>query len=375
MQQPSPTAQIAAIPPTTPFVAPEELARRVGRASLLRLGANESAFGPSPLALANMREAVAESAFYGDPESRELREALALLQCVGIDNLVVAGGIDELLGLIVRGFCAPGDRAVMTRGSYPTFAFQVAAHGARLELASASADGGVDPDALIAAAHAHRAKVVYVANPDNPSDTFLPAATIARIRAALPDATLLILDEAYADFVPPAALPPTGLIARTIRTRTFSKAYGLAGARIGYAIADADTIALFQKYRLHFGVNRTAQVGALAALGDPAFIAWVVAEVARGRDEYHALAARYGKRSQATYTNFVLLEIGTRAQAEAMVTALLARGVFVRKPAAPPLDGFIRVTVGTPADRATFAEAFGSALAEALDARSENATA
>jgi histidinol-phosphate aminotransferase len=358
---------IAAIPATVPFVAPEELARRVGRSSLLRLGANESAFGPSPHALAAMRAAAAETAWYGDPESRELREALAARHGVGIENLVVGSGIDDLLGLVVRGYCAPGDVAVMTAGSYATFAFHVAAYGVRLATAKPVADGGVDPAALVAAARIHRAKIVYLANPDNPSDTFAAASVVARIRRELPGETLLVLDEAYADFVPREELPPDGVIPGTIRMRTFSKAHGLAGARIAYAIAEPETIALFQKFRLHFGVNRAAQAAALASLADEAFVAGVAAEVARGRDEYRALGARLGLRTQATYTNFVLFAIGMRAQAEAVVAALLERGVFVRKPGAPPLDGWIRVTVGTPSDRAAFAEAFAEALAEVCE--------
>ncbi len=173
---------------------------------------------------------------------------------------------------------------------------------------------------------------------------------------------LLFLDEAYADFVPRADLPPDVIDPRTIRTRTFSKAYGMAGARIGYALASAETIGIFQKLRLHFGVNRTAQIGALAALEDDAFLRGVIAEVARGREEYRALAVRHALAAPPSATNFVCIGIGTREQAEAMVGVLLELGVFVRKPWAPPLDGYIRVTVGTPGERAAFAERFGEAL-------------
>jgi histidinol-phosphate aminotransferase len=185
---------------------------------------------------------------------------------------------------------------------------------------------------------------------------------VALLRDGLPPDTLFVLDEAYADFVAPGSLLPDAIDARTIRLRTFSKAYGMAGARIAYAIAPAAMIATFQKVRLHFGVSRTAQAGALASLDDPAFIAEVVAEVARGREDYRALAARHGLRALPSHTNFVTLEVGTRAQAEAMVSGLLERGVFVRKPGAPPIDGFIRVTVGTPHERASFADAFAIVL-------------
>jgi histidinol-phosphate aminotransferase len=359
---PQPTAQVAAIPPMTPFVAPEELARRVGRSELLRLGANESAFGPSPRAIGAMREAVGLTSWYGDPESLELRAALAARHACAVEEIVVASGIDDLMGLIVRAFCGPGDACVATRGTYPTLFYHLNAFGARAELADPDASGGIVPESIVDAVQRSGAKLVYVANPDNPSGAFAGRATLAALRDALPDDTLLFLDEAYADFVPRDALPPDAIDPRTIRTRTFSKAYGMAGARIGYALASADVIATFQKLRLHFGVNRTAQIGALAALGDDAFLRGVIAEVERGRDEYHALAAAHGLPSLASSTNFVCIGIGTKAQAETMVGVLLELGVFVRKPWAPPIDGYIRVTVGTASERAQFAERFAEAL-------------
>jgi histidinol-phosphate aminotransferase len=358
---PQATPQIARVPAVTPFVAPEELARRVGRSSLLRLGANESAFGPSPKAIAAMREAIALTSWYGDPESVELRTALAARHGCALDNIVIGSGIDDLMSLIVRTFCAPGDVALQTTGTYATWAYHVAAYGARLATADPTPDAAIDVSALIAAARQCAPKLVYVANPDNPSGAFVAASELARLRAGLADDVLLVLDEAYADFVDPGLLPPAVVDPRTIRLRTFSKAFGLAGARVGYAIAPAAFIAVFQRIRQHFGVNRTAQIGALAALEDEAFVRTVSAEVARGRAEYADLGRRLGCRTLASSTNFVCFEIGTREQAEAMLGRLLEAGVFVRKPYAPPIDGFIRVTVGTPDERAAFARIFAAA--------------
>ena len=359
---PQPAPDVAAVPASTPFVAPEELARRVGRSSLIRLGANESAFGPSPKAIAAMLEAVPYSSLYGDPESLELRTALALRHACRRDNIVVGSGIDDLMSLIVRTYCAPGDVALSTRGTYATWAYHVAAYGVRAALAEPATDGRIDIDALLTLARRAAPKIVYVANPDNPSGAFVEAAQLARLRAGLADSVLLVIDEAYADFVDPRRLPPPDIDARTIRLRTFSKAYGLAGARVGYAIAGIEAIATFQRIRQHFGVNRTAQFGALAALEDRAFVAGVVAEVERGRDEYAALGRRLGCRTLPSATNFVCFEIGTREQAEALLAALLEHGVFLRKPYASPLDGFVRVTVGTPAERAIFGREFAAAL-------------
>ncbi|HEV3089350.1 MAG TPA: aminotransferase class I/II-fold pyridoxal phosphate-dependent enzyme [Candidatus Elarobacter sp.] len=368
-RRPQPTPLVAAVPPSTPFVAPEELARRQGLSEVLRLGANESAFGPSPRAIAAMREAVALTSWYGDPESLELRRALAARHNCTVAEIVVACGIDDLMGLIVRAFCAPGDACVATRGTYPTLFYHLNAYGARAEFADPDERGGIVPQNIVDAVARSGAKLVYIANPDNPSGGFVDRATLAQLREALPDDVLLFLDEAYADFITRDELPEDVIDPRTIRTRTFSKAYGMAGARIGYALCSAEIVTTFQKLRLHFGVNRTAQIGALAALDDDAFLRGVVAEVERGRDEYHALAAQHGLPSLPSRTNFVCIGIGTKAEADAMLAALLELGVFVRKPWAPPIDGYIRVTVGTAAERTRFAERF----AEALDSIREKA--
>lgn len=361
-RSPQPTAQIRSVASTVPFVGPEELARRAGLPNLIRLGANESSFGPSSGALAAMYRAVPESSFYGDPEAVDLRTALAAKHACSIENLSIGAGIDDLLGLLVRAYCGPGDVALMSRGSYPTFVYHVNGFGATLATVEPDASGGADLEALAAAAREREPRIVYVANPDNPSGAFRGRVAVERLQAALPAGSLFVLDEAYADFVDPADLPPAEVVPGTVRLRTFSKAYGMAGARIGYAIAPPDVVAVFQKIRHHFGVNRVAQAGALAALDDRAFVRDVVAEIARGRDEYHALGRQVGARTLPSSTNFVCFEIGTRAQAEAMVDALLARGIFVRKPGQPPIDGFIRVTVGRPEERAAFAAAFADAL-------------
>jgi histidinol-phosphate aminotransferase len=366
---PRPTPQVAAVPASTPFVAPEALARRVGRDSLVRLGANESAFGPSPKAIAAMQAALGRTSWYGDPESRELREALALERHCAVENIVVGSGIDDLLGLVVRTYLAPGATALATRGTYPTFAYHVSGYGGKMSTVDARSDGSVDIDGMIERSKTLSPAIVYLANPDNPSGTMAAVGDVERLRAALPAGTLFVLDEAYVDFSGDAGVLDDAIVENTIRMRTFSKAHGLAGARIAYAIAAPEIVATFEKIRLHFGVNRTAQIGALAALNDRAYTTYVVGEVARGRDAYVALGRKLGVATLASATNFVCFRLGSRAEAEALVAALLERGIFVRKPGAPPIDDCIRVTVGTPGERAAFADAF----AEALDALREKA--
>ena len=356
---------VAALPATRPFVAPEELARAAGFSELLRLGANESSFGPPPGALAAMTRELEHTSWYGDPESADLRAALARKHGCDVANIVVASGIDDLLGLAVRAFLAPGRASVSTLGTYPTYAYHVLGYGARHETVPYASDGRADLPELARAVHENRAKVLYLANPDNPSGTFAPRLEIEELLRRLPPHATLVLDEAYGDFVDGTELLGEAVHPQVVRMRTFSKAYGLAGARIAYAIARADTIAAFGKIRLQYGVNRTAQIGALAALDERAFVASVVAEVERGRNEYIALAARLGLGTIASRTNFVCIDLESRERAEAMVERLLRLGVFVRKPGAPPLDGHIRVTVGTPPERRRFAECFERALAQA----------
>ncbi len=361
---PEPVAAIAAVPATTPFVAPEELARTAGLRDLLRLGANESAFGPAPAAIAAIGREAARTSWYGDPESRELRDALARRHGCAVENIVVASGIDELLGLAVRGYLGAGNVAVTTLGSYPTFNYHVVGFGSRIDAVPYASDGCVQLDALAGRCRATGARIVYLANPDNPSGSFAAAARVSKLAADLPDDALLLLDEAYADFVPAGELLAGAIDPRVIRLRTFSKAFGLAGARIGYALAAPEVVATFQKIRLHYGVNRPAQIAALASLGERAFVDGVIAEVNRGRDEYAALGRRLGLPTLPSLTNFVLFDIATRERAERLLDELLTRGVFIRKPGAPPLDRCIRVTVGTADERARFALILAEALGD-----------
>lgn len=214
-----------------------------------------------------------------------------------------------------------------------------------------------DLAALAETAYANQAKMVYLANPDNPSGAFFPAAGIQDFRRALPAGCLLVLDEAYADFVSDEDLLPsvpedTGIV----RLRTFSKAYGMAGARVGFALGHPGIGAALNKVRPHFGVNAVGQAGALAALKDEAHLERVVRETAAGRQQLRAVAARAGLESPHSWTNFVLMDAGAKAGAEALLDRLLRAGVFVRKPGQAPLDRFIRVSVGLPEENRLFEE-------------------
>jgi histidinol-phosphate aminotransferase len=357
-----PTPLVAGLPATVPFVAPEALQRQSGRTFRLRLGANESVFGPSPRARDAMRAAVDHINYYGDPESYDLRMALVALHGVAPDEIVFGSGIDDLLGLVVRTYLSPGETAVTSLGAYPTFNYHVAGYGGRLERIPYRDDCN-DLEALAAAAHQHHARLVYLANPDNPTGSWYAAAEIRAFQDALPEGCLLLLDEAYCEFAPTAELLPLDIgDPRIIRLRTFSKAYGMAGARIGYALGPADMMHAFDRICLHFGINRVAQEGALAALADTAYLALVVAEVASGRSEYAALGHELGLAPLPSATNFVSFDTGGPERAKALVAALAACDVFIRMPGAAPLDRCIRVTVGTAEERAAFAEMLRAVL-------------
>lgn len=364
--KPLQTPIVRALPETVPFVGPETQERNRGRPFRARIGANESSFGPAPTVIAAMQSAAREMWKYCDPDNHDLRAALAAHLGVGVDNVVVGEGIDGLLGLIVRMYAAPGDAVVTSLGAYPTFNFHVAGFGARLVPVPYENDreslGG-----LLAAVKRENAPLVYLSNPDNPMGTWWEAGEIERFAAALPETTMLILDEAYGETGPASAQPPIDVDRLNIlRMRTFSKAYGLAGIRCGYAVGEAGTIRAMEKVRNHYGVNKMAQVAGGAALADQPYLASVVAKVAAGRERIARIARDNGLSPIASATNFVTIDCGADgAFALKVLQSLLARDVFVRKPMAPGLDRCIRVSVGLPHELDIFAEELPGALAVA----------
>lgn len=360
----TPLAQ--SLPSIVPFTGPEALERRSGARFRARVGANESGFGPSPRVI----EAVAAAAdgmwMYGDPEIHDLKAALAAHLDIPQANVAVGEGIDGLHGLIARLITEPGDVAVTSLGAYPTFNYHVAGFGGRI-VAVPYSGHHEDLGALAAAARRERAKVIYLSNPDNPMGTWWSAPELERFIADVPEETLILLDEAYCETAPSATLPALD-IARPnlIRTRTFSKAYGLAGMRVGYAIGEAGIIKAFDKVRNHFGVTRLSQAAAMAALADQAWLAQVVAKVAAGRERLYAIATENGLASVPSATNFVAIDCGRGGDyAMRVLKALEARGVFVRKPMAPGLDGHIRISVGRPEELEIVASALPLALRDA----------
>jgi histidinol-phosphate aminotransferase len=360
------TALAATLPDTVPFVGPEAQERNRGRAFRARLGANESGFGPSPLVVRAMAEAASVAWKYCDPENHDLKKALAAHVGVGFENIVVGEGIDGLLGLTVRLFAEPGAVVVSSLGAYPTFNFHVAGFGARL-VTVPYRDDHEDLDALLAAVRKEAASIVYISNPDNPMGSWIDAAAVERFADGLPADTLLVLDEAYGETAPAGTLPPILPIRpNVLRYRTFSKAYGLAGMRCGYAIGEASLIKTFEKVRNHFGVNRMAQIAGLAALSDSAHLAHVVGKVEHARKRIAAVGEANGLKPLPSATNFVTIDCGgDGAFAMKVLQQLVARDVFVRKPMAPGLDRCIRVSAGPDDELAIFEAELPAALAAA----------
>jgi histidinol-phosphate aminotransferase len=370
METPRYTAVVGPLPSTVPFVGPETQERRRGRAFRARIGANESVFGPSSKAIAAMERAAAECWKYGDPENHDLKGALAEVHGVKPDNVVVGEGIDALLGYTVRLVIEPGTPVATSRGAYPTFNFHVAGYGGRLVTAPYQRDRQ-DPAALLDVAGRENAPLIYFCNPDNPMGSWWPAADVERLIERVPPGVLLCLDEAYCEFAPEGTLPPIDVSdPRVLRFRTFSKAYGMAGARIAYAIGETGVIKSFDKIRNHFGVNAIALAGALASIGDPGHLVSVVARVKAARDRIGAIARANGLVPLPSATNFVTVDCGADGDfARRVLAELNARDVFVRMPGVPPLDRCIRITAGTEADLDVLAAALPEALAAARAAR------
>lgn len=353
---------IARLPHLVPFVGPEAMERARGRPFRARLGANESSFGPSPKAIAAMRRAAEENWKYSDPENHELRHAVATLHGLFAKNVMIGEGIDGLLGLTCMMFLAPGESVVTTAGAYPTFNFHVAAHGGVLTQVP-TRDCREDLGGLLDATRRVKAKLVYVSNPNNPMGTHWSGAAIAEFVSDLPQGTLLVLDEAYVETAPEdtaAAVAVTN--PQLLRFRTFSKAYGLAGARIGCAIGDEETIAAFDKVRNHYGINRVGQIGALAAILDQTYLKDVVRKIADARARIARIAADNGLRPHESAASFVALDCDEAPMARRLLDALIARDVFVRKPIVPELDRFIRISCGVAKDLDVFEEVLPEAI-------------
>ncbi len=357
------TPVISALPHTVPFVGPEAQERTSGIKFRARLGANESCFGPSPKAIAAMQESVSDTWKYGDPDNHHLIRAIASENGVEPENIMVGEGIDGLLGNMSHLFVQPGVHVVTSLGSYPTFNFHINSRGGTLHLVP-YVDDHEDPATLLAKVRETGASLLYVSNPNNPMGTFHSAEMIEQLVAELPENTVLALDEAYIECAPDGlAMPIDVSNPQVLRFRTFSKAYGMAGARVGYVIGHPEVVSAFDKVRNHYGMNRIGQIGALQAILDQKYMNEIRQKISAGRDRIHAIAASHSLKSIQSATNFVSIDCGRDSGfAKSLLAEILQRGVFIRMPGVDPQSRCIRISVGLEEELDIFEEEFASAL-------------
>lgn len=353
------------IPDTVPFVAPETLERQMGTPFVARIGANENVFGPSPKAMAAMREAIPQVWMYGDNQIHDLRFALAKFHNIGIENIAVGEGIDALLGYTCQMFVEPGRKIVTTMGAYPTFNFHVTSNGGQLCFVPFK-DDHEDPSALLQKAQDTDATLIYFSNPNNPMGSWHHKDNVQQLIDGVPENTVLLLDEAYIEIAPENTAPDFDVSnPRLLRFRTFSKAYGMAGARIGYCIGEAGLISQMEKVRNHFGVNRIAQAGALAALADQDYLQQTIASIHLGREKIAKIALSHQLEALPSATNFIAIDCKRdEAYAQAIVASMATKGVFIRMPGAAPQSRCIRVSIGKDQDIALFETAFAQTISE-----------
>ncbi|NLB60692.1 MAG: histidinol-phosphate transaminase [Lentisphaerae bacterium] len=327
----------------------EELARELGCASaaeIIKLASNENALGPSPRALRAMRRVAAQMHRYPDGNAYYLRRALAARLRVRAGQILIGNGSNEIIELVGQAFLGPGTEMIMAQQSFAVYHLVAALRRAKPVLVPMR-DFRHDLAAM-AAAITPRTRVIFIANPNNPTGTMVDGAAIARFMQRLPPHLVVCFDEAYMDLLPPRQQPATLEYARQGRRvfilRTFSKAYGLAGLRVGYAISALEGIALLNKVRQPFNVNAMALAAAEAALGDSAFLRRTRQMVREGLAFFEKNLPRLGLAYVPSVVNFMLVKVGA---GRAVFQALQREKVIVR-----PMDGYglpeyIRLTIGT----------------------------
>ncbi|MEQ6289379.1 aminotransferase class I/II-fold pyridoxal phosphate-dependent enzyme [Vogesella sp. GCM10023246] len=348
---------------SNPFPGLPRLEAMIGRTIVSRIGSNESMAIAQHTVSQLWGEALYELArLYPDPYAAAVRERATALNGVAAANVVVDAGADSLIALFLRARVSPGDVVVCTAGTYPTFRYFAEGVGARIvEVAYAETEGVLHNDlpALARAAREHDAALLYLANPDNPTGTFQQQDAIRTLQSQLPADCLLLLDEAYIDFC--ADSERQGVLPGTARLRTLSKAHGLAGLRVGYAIAPQEWIAKTDQIRTQFAVSSVAQAAAVAALDDPGCSARLIADTLQLRDALAAALLQNGLQLLPSHTNFVAIVYPDADSALARQKTLLAQGIAVHRPPHPSMQHVLRVTAHPDALQKTVLETLAGA--------------
>ena len=338
--------------------------KRESRVNCIKMASNETPFGPSPRAVQAMQAVLAECNFYPDNDAGELRQKLAERHQVSPDQVVITGGSTSLLGIIARALLSPGLNAVTSERSFIVYPIVTQAAGGQLITVPTRHDG-FDLDAIVAAINANT-RMVFLANPNNPTGTLVTASQLDQFLARVPENVTVILDEAYYDFAQRFAelrgveyshsLEYARQGRNVVVLRTFSKAHGLAGVRIGYGIGPAELMSCFARLRTTFSVSVPAQAAALAALEDEAHTRRAVENNADQAQRVIDGVTQLGYRVVPTWANFIYCELGE--DAAAVTKRLEAEGVIVRSLVPWGAPTAIRVTIGTPEQNGIFLSAF-----------------
>jgi histidinol-phosphate aminotransferase len=319
---------------------------------LIKLSANENPLGTSPQALA-ARHGAGEPARYPDPDSKDLRTALGALHGIAPERIVMGTGSDELLNLAAQAYAGPGDEVLYVRYGFSVYDIAARRCGA-VPVVAPDLDYGTDVDALLACV-TERTRVVFLANPNNPTGSFLPRAELARLHAGLRPDVLLVVDHAYAEYVEAEANDGGMELAATARnvlmTRTFSKIYGLAGERVGWGTGDAAIVDMLNRIRGPFNLSTTGQASALAAVADQDFVAKSLAHNSAQRAKFVAqleALGNHGLRPLPSKANFVLILFEGKLSAEAAYNGLMEYGYITRWLPGQGLPQALRITIGTP---------------------------
>ncbi|MFN0038280.1 MAG: histidinol-phosphate transaminase [Burkholderiales bacterium] len=354
---------VRSIAPYQPGKPVSELAREMGRdeSRIIKLASNENPMGASPRALLAMRSALDEVARYPDGNSFELKAALAEKFGVAQNQLILGNGSNDVLELAARAFLGPGSSAVYSRHAFAVYPLAVQATGAA-GIEVPAREFGHDLPAMASAVRKDT-RVIFVANPNNPTGTWNPPDSILTFLRTVPRQVLVVLDEAYFEYLDPAQ---RGAAVAWIReypnlvvTRTFSKAYGLAGMRVGYAVASVEVADLLNRVRQPFNVSNVAQVGAIAALADEAFVEASRALNRRGMQQVVSGFERLGLSWIASQGNFVSVRVGKGME---VFQGLLKLGVIVRPTTGYGMPEHLRITIGTAPENSRFLDALEAVL-------------
>ncbi len=342
----------------------EEVQREFKLDDVVKLASNENCFGPSPKALAAVRKSLTGVNRYPDASSFYLKKRMARFLKVKEDELIFGNGSDEIIGLAVRTFVNDGDEVVIAKPTFLIYEISSQLHNAAIKLVPLTKDFKYDLRAMKAAI-SDKTKIIFIANPDNPTGTYVTKKELDEFFKDLPENVIVFLDEAYFEFADFSYNDyPNGLdyLKRpgVIVSRSFSKVYGLAGLRIGYGISSPAIISYMERVRDPFNVNILAQVAACAAIDDKAFVKKTLSHVEKEKKKFYSVFAKMKLRYVESATNFVLVDV--ERDCKEVFERLLREGVIVRDMKAWGLDSFIRVTIGAPGENRKFVKALGKIL-------------